>query len=320
MKIRRQFIFALWVFLLFLGAILFFWSIRSVPFPDIVEVLAGLDIWKIIILLSLNGFILLVAPMRWWLILKAQKNEIPYLPLAAYRLAGSAVSYFTPGQNFGGEPVQVLALHKRHKISGSKGLASVTLDRAIELFSNFTVLALGIAFVISRGLLTQFELGSSLTLALFLLLIPVVYLALLWFGFRPLGFILKPFRGVLLKGLRNAEEQLNLLIRKKPNLFLEGLACATIVWAALFFEFWLTLDFLGLRVDFSQLVLVVTAGRLALLAPTPGALGALEASQMMAIGALGFDPAIGLSLGLYIRARDILFAIFGLVLGAFSLR
>jgi hypothetical protein len=103
-------------------------------------------------------------------------------------------------------------------------------------------------------------------------------------------------------------------------LFLEGLACSALVWSALFFEFWLALDFLGLRVDFSQLVLVVTAGRLALLAPTPGALGALEASQMMAIGALGFDPAIGLSLGLYIRARDILFSIFGLALGATSLR
>lgn len=319
-KTKRQLFFAIWVLLLFLGMIIFFWTLRSVPFDEIVLVLSNLAIWKIITLLILNLVILLMAPLRWWLILKAQGNSVPYLALSRYRLAASAVSYFTPGQNFGGEPLQVISLRKNHKISGSAALASVTLDRAIELFANFTVLALGITFVITTGLLTEFELETALLVAVVVLSLPVVYLASLWIGWRPLGKLLRRFHSNLLVGIRDAEENLGTLLRKRPFLFAEGLAASGTIWAALFFEFWLAMDFLGLRLDLSQLVLVVTAARLALLAPTPGALGALEVSQMLAVQALGFDSAYGLSLGLLIRARDVLFAVIGLVLGGLGLR
>ena len=320
MKIKRQFVLALWILLLFVGIIVFLWSIRSVPFADIVRVLSNLQFWKIIVLLMVNTAILLVAPLRWWLILRAQGYRIPYLPLSGYRLAASAVSYFTPGQNFGGEPLQVISLRKHHKISGSAALASVALDRAIELFGNFTVLALGIAFVTAAGLLSDFELRTPLLIALLALITPVAYLVLLWFGARPLGGALKRFRASLVKGVINAEELTGRLIREKPLLFVEGLAASALVWVALFYEFWLALDFLGLRLDLAQLVLVVTAGRIALLAPTPGALGALEASQMLAVQSLGFDSAYGLGLGLLIRARDIFFAIIGLALGGLGIR
>lgn len=320
MKTNRQFFFALWVLFLLIGIILFVWSLGSVPLDETIRVLAGLQAWKIAVLLGLNIGILLLAPLRWWLNLRAQGHKVPYLALSGYRLAGSAVSYFTPGQNFGGEPLQVISLRKHHKIAGSAALASVSLDRAIELFVNFTVLALGIAFVITAGLLADYELRTPLLIAFAVLLMPVGYLGSLWLGVRPFGKMLNRFKGGLVSGIRNAEEQTGELIREKPVIFAEGLVASAAVWAALFFEFWLALDFLGLRLDLAQLVLVVTAGRLALLAPTPGALGALEASQMLAVQAMGFDPAYGLSLGLLIRARDILFAVIGLGLGGLSLR
>lgn len=320
MKLGRQFAIVLWIALLAVGIFLFIWSFRSVPLAKILDVLASLNLWKIAILLLVNVAILLVAPLRWWLILKVQKQNIPYLPLAAYRQAAAAVSYFTPGQNFGGEPVQVLALGKRHKVPGSTALASVTLDRAIELISNLIVLILGIALVSSSGIITGIELRSPLLFAVVFLLGLVFYLTLLRLAWRPVEWLLKRFKGEFVSGLKAAEDQLGGLIQDHPVLFLEGLLCSALVWGALFYEFWLALDFLGLRLDLSQLVLVVTAGRVALLAPTPGALGALEASQMLAVQALGFDPAIGLSLGLLIRARDVLFAVVGLVFGGLGLR
>ncbi|HEX9595494.1 MAG TPA: lysylphosphatidylglycerol synthase transmembrane domain-containing protein [Anaerolineales bacterium] len=320
MKIRRQLFFAFWVFLLFLGLILFFWSFRSVPFNEIVRVLGSLQLWKLIVLLALNLAILLIAPSRWWLILRAQGNQVPYLAAARYRLAASAVSYFTPGQNFGGEPLLVISLRKHHKIKGSEALAAVTLDRAIEAFGNFGVLAAGIAFVISLDLVWDMELQTPLLIALAALTIPVAYLAALWAGLRPVGRMLRRFKNNFMAGVRSAEDGLGSLIRRKPALFAVGLAVSALVWSALFFEFWLALNYLGLRLELSQLVFVVTAGRLALLAPTPGALGALEASQMLAVQALGFDSAYGLGLGLLIRARDILFALAGLVLGGLGLR
>lgn len=320
MKRGRQFVLALWIALLVVGIFLFIWSFRSVPLDEILDVLASLNLWKISILLMVNVGILLVAPLRWWLILKAQNQDVPYLPLAAYRQAASAVSYFTPGQNFGGEPVQVLALQKHHQVTGSAALVSVTLDRAIELIGNLAVFIFGIAFVINTGMVTGFGLQGPLLFALVFMFLLITYLFTLRSGTRLIGGLLRRFKGNFVAGLRSAEEQLGDLIRKQPTLFAAGLACSALVWVALYFEFWLALDFLGLRLDLSQLVVVVTAGRVALLAPTPGALGALEASQMLAVQALGFDPAFGLSLGLLIRARDVLFALVGLIFGGLGLR
>ena len=252
--------------------------------------------------------------------MKTQKQDIPFFPLVAYRQAAAAVSYLTPGQNFGGEPVQVLALGKHHQVPGSTALASVTLDRAIELIGNLIVLIFGIALVTSSGIITGIELQSPLLFALFFLFGMVFYLILLRSRRRPVKWLLKRFKGKFVSELQAAEDQLGDLIQDRPVLFLEGFLCSALVWGGLFYEFWLALDFLGLRLDLSQLVLVVTAGRVALLAPTPGALGALEASQMLAVQALGFDPAFGLSLGLLIRARDVLFALVGLMFGGLGLR
>jgi hypothetical protein len=319
MRIRRQYIFALWIFLFFIGVIVFFWSFRSVSFDEIARVLSSLNLWKIIILLVVNTAILIIAPLRWWLILKAQKQDIPYLPLAAYRQVAAAVSYFTPGQNFGGEPVQILALRNRHKVPGSTALASVTLDRVIELIGNLIVLIFGIALVTSSGVVTGIELQSPLLFALVFLFCLMFYLIFLRSGSRPVKWLLKRFKSKFVSGLQAAEHQLGELVQQRPRLFLEGLLCSALVWGGLFYEFWLALDFLGLRLDLSQLVLIVTAGRVALLAPTPGALGALEASQMLAVQALGFDPAFGLSLGLLIRARDVLFALVGLMFGGLGI-
>jgi uncharacterized membrane protein YbhN (UPF0104 family) len=50
--------------------------------------------------------------------------------------------------------------------------------------------------------------------------------------------------------------------------------------------------------------------------PVPAGLGALEASQVFALQALGYDAALGLSLSLLIRLRDLLFGGLGLALAA----
>ena len=85
-------------------------------------------------------------------------------------------------------------------------------------------------------------------------------------------------------------------------------------------EYMLSLRFLGARVDPLQAVIALTAARLAFLTPLPGGLGALEASQVLALGALGFSPALGISVSLLIRGRDIAFGLIGLWGGAILTR
>jgi uncharacterized protein (TIRG00374 family) len=296
--------------------VLLFWSLRQVPVKELGAVLSRLKGWQIALILAVNSAIVFFFALRWWVILRAQGQKIPYVALTGYRLAGFAVSYFTPGQHFGGEPLQVLLLRQRYKVAGSTAAASVALDKTIELFSNFLVLSSGIALLLGSGLLKDFAIDRVLPISIFVLCIPAAYLAILRRGARPLSHLAQNNEGSLGKGIRNTEDQLASLARQRSGLFLQGFAVSLLVWAALFFEFWLMLLFLGLRVDAVQLLAVVIAGRIALLAPTPGALGALEASQVLIMQALGFDTAYGVALSLLIRGRDVLFALVGLAIPA----
>jgi uncharacterized membrane protein YbhN (UPF0104 family) len=133
-------------------------------------------------------------------------------------------------------------------------------------------------------------------------------------GWRPLGRLLRDRKGRIARGLADAETHLAELAGT-PRLLLLCLLASALVWATIFFEFWLMLQFLGVDVTAVQLLAIVIAGRIALLAPTPGALGALEASQVAVMQALGLGAAQGLALGLLIRSRDIFFALVGLWLG-----
>ena len=88
-----------------------------------------------------------------------------------------------------------------------------------------------------------------------------------------------------------------------------------VIWAAMVTEFWLIVNILGLGLGLLQVVIAMTASRVAFLFPLPGGLGALEASQVIVMNAMGIDPAIGLSIALLIRARDILVAGAGILWG-----
>lgn len=296
------------------AAALLWWSLRDVSWADLARVLGTLRAWQIAVVLVVNAGMILLFALRWWLILRAQGYRLSFLPVARYRLAAFAISYFTPGQHFGGEPLQVVLLHRQHKVPSGTAVASVALDKAMELFANFAVLVGGIAILLASGLFPGLPLQGALPFAILLLLLPPAYLIAVVRGWRPSKGLANKFKNRVTKALAAAEDQLSGLARK-PGLLLQCLLASVLVWAALFFEFWLMLHFLGLTVDGLQLLAVVIAGRIALLAPTPGALGALEASQVLAMQALGFDPAYGLGLGILIRARDIFFALVGLLLG-----
>lgn len=320
MKLGKKGWLLLWVLLLLLGLALVAWTLKDVRFADLARVLSALGPWQLSALLAVNIAILFLFPLRWWLILRAQGHQVPYILLTRYRLVAFAMSYFTPGQHFGGEPLQVLYLRDKHKVPATTALASVTLDRVLELFANFAILVGGISIVLNSGVVADLPLAQTLPISIALLLLPALYLGAVRAGQLPLTTLTQRFKGSLAQGLRSAEKQLAALARKQPSLLLVGLLVASIVWTALIFEIWLSLIFLGLHLTGVELALVVVASRVALFAPTPGALGALEASQVLAMQSLGYAPEFGLALGLLIRARDIFFGLAGLLLGALTPR
>jgi uncharacterized membrane protein YbhN (UPF0104 family) len=96
-----------------------------------------------------------------------------------------------------------------------------------------------------------------------------------------------------------------------------GTILSVVIWGLMVFEFGLMLGFLGVSLSLVKVLIALTAARIAFLLPFPAGLGTLEAGQVMAMGLIGVNPAVGISLSLMIRARDILFGGMGLLLGSY---
>ena len=298
------------------------WAVHDLSLQEIVAALQGLTSLELLALFTLNGFIFLLFNSRWWLILRSQGYSLPYLTLSGYRLSAFSVSYFTPGTQFGGEPLQVYWLKKRHAIPGPQALAAVALDKLFEMIANFTFLALGLLLAFKDSQIAS-NLGPAvmaLTAALFVL--PLAYLLALRRGSFPLTALTKRLPRRLAERLNlqkaipwfaEGEGEIQVLIRQKPVTILGVLALSGLVWALLLAEYWLSLTFLGVQTDLIQAIAALTAARVAFLTPLPGGLGALEAGQVLAMQTLGIHPAVGISLSLLIRARDVSFGLLGLL-------
>jgi uncharacterized protein (TIRG00374 family) len=316
MKISRKRSPLLWFFIMLFAFVLLAWALSSAPLAEIVAVLEQLSLWQITTLLLLNTAIVLLLSLRWWLILRAQGHHLPFLSIARYRLAAFGVSYFTPGPHFGGEPLQILFLQRKQALPASAALASVTLDKVVELISNLAFLSISLAIVLNGNVFDLDILEEAQLISAFLLILPLVYLLSLLRGRGLASRLLNSIDKNWVKTVKNGEKQLIQLLGKNRKLLPQVILASLLLWMALLFEYWLALRFLGLNLNLLSLLAVVVAARLAMFAPTPGALGALEAAQVFAMQSLGFDPAIGLSLSFLIRARDLLFGGLGLWFGS----
>jgi glycosyltransferase 2 family protein len=312
---------ALWA----LGAALLAWALARVPWPGVIAALLRLGPLEIAALLLANLLVLGLFGARWWLIARALGQRVPYLSLAAYRLAGFAVSYFTPGPQFGGEPLQAWLLNRRRAVPAGTAAASVAIDKALELLANFTFLAFGVTLSLRLRWIPQAQGAPLAALAYALLALPLGFVLAALAGARPLsaligrvpaGWRTRAPLARLAPAVEALEGEAVRFCRERPTGLAAALGASLVSWLAVLGEFWLMLHFLGIEVSEPELVAVVTAGRLALLTPLPGGLGALEASQVLALSALGRSPAEGLSVGLVIRARDLLVGLAGLALAA----
>jgi uncharacterized protein (TIRG00374 family) len=305
---------------------LLFLSLRETPLDQIVRVIGRLRGGQILLLVAVNLAFLVLVNVRWALLLRSLGWKIPLPVLMLYRLTGFGVSYFSPGPQFGGEPVQVHLLHRQSGVPLSTAVSSVFLDRLVDLLANFTFLFIGCLVVLTGGLLDGWQGRAMWLLALVLFLLPAVHLLALSLGRQPVTWLLarfRPRRPIFQKIIRLAgqsEKQIGGLVRANPGVLAAMIGMSALVWSGAVLEFWMCLRFLGVEPSGAETISAMTAARLAFLLPLPGGLGALEASQALAARLLGWGPAVGLALSLVIRARDVFLALTGLGLGGFAYR
>ncbi len=305
------------------------WALRQIPVGDIWSTLSALTLGQLLILAGINLVVLLLFTSRWWLILRSLGYRLPFISLIAYRLAGFGISYFTPGPQIGGEPLQVHLTRERHAVPAPTAVAAVSMDKILELLSNFSFILLGV-WVVLRSRVAQVDLSLPLVVpAAVLFLLPATYLTAIWFGWQPLTRLIRQLPARLAwhpkiqktsRVLALAEERMTGFCRQSPKAFFQIILLSALTWLLVIFEYWLSLYFLGYTLEAYQVISLLTAARIAFMLPSPGGLGTLEASQVLMFEALGFNPALGISISLLVRGRDLLLGGIGLWISALLLQ
>jgi uncharacterized protein (TIRG00374 family) len=318
---------ALRLFAVYLAlTILLYFVLRNVPLEEIWNTIRGLQLWQVAALLGLNVFIYGLITLRWWVIVRAENKSIPFFPLLLVRIAVFGVSYFTLGPHVGGEPLQVFYLQRKYKLSFTHATASVIMDKLLELLANFVLLAVGLTAVLQAGILSTSGSGSWLSLSGLVLLCmwPLIHILFLYQRKYPLSTLLRslPFIKRDSKPVRfiAASERLagTFCRRHMPSL-VTATAISVLAGVGMVSEFALIVKFLGIPLTSWQTIAAWTAGWLSLLVPLPGGLGALEASQVFALGMFGVPAALAIGVALVMRGRDLLIGGFGLLLASRAL-
>ncbi len=268
-------------------------GLARLPWADIGAVLRGLSARALVGLVGLNALFLLVSTWRWQVLLRAAhpgRTAVPWPRLLMYRLAGFAVSYFTPGTQFGGEPLQVYALHRRERVPAAAAWASVGLDRLLDLTANTGFVLLALAW------LAPWRAGATVRAWPLVLLLAAVF-----GGWGGLCAVPWPPTAA---GWRGTLAQAAALCRTQPRALLAAAGLSVLAWAVLLAEYHWMLRALGLQPTGVQTVTMMLAARLAFLVPVPAGAGALEVGQVWAAQWVGWPAAYGAALSLLIRARD----------------
>lgn len=297
------------------------WALRNVPFEDIVYVLAALKWSQIGWLLVINAAVIGLITARWWLIVRASNPRVPFLPMVGYRLAVFGLSYFTPGPQVGGEPLQVVYLQRNHKLTFARSTASVIMDKLVEFLVNFLLLSGGFFAVLETGILSEGE-GISIFGLIgigILLTWPLVHLVFLYNRILPISALLKalPFLAKNAKPVRMvivSERMASRFCRNHTGSLFGAIGVSILAVAGIMAEYMLMARFLGVNLDLIEMFAALTFLQLAFLVPLPGGLGAMEASQVFIFSVVGEPAAAAISLTLLQRGRDILNGGLGLLL------
>ena len=304
-------------------AILLYFALRNAPIHEIWDTVRQLQFWQIAILFALNLSIYALITLRWWVIVRAENRAVAYFPLLLVGIAVFGVSYFTLGPHVGGEPLQVLYLQRRYKLTFTHATASVIMDKLLELLANFFLLVIGLTAIVRAGILSANGGSSWLSLSGLLLVCiwPPIHIILLYKRKYPVSAFLRSISWIKkeakpVRFIAASERLAGAFCRRHFSALLIAIVISICAGAGMVMEFALITNFLGIRLPFWQTVAAWTAGWLALLAPLPGGLGALEASEVFALGVFGVPAALALGVALVMRGRDIFIGGIGLILAS----
>lgn len=283
---------------------LLFWKVDVV---GTFRAIAGISVFDVTLLLLISAVIILISCMKWQLFLVARGVQVPLWGLFKLYLAGYFFNNFTPS-NVGGDAARSLVLGKQIG-SQSNAFGTVFLER-------FT----GFIGLIAVGLVTaaiQPSLVTTTSMALFLAGMGALLLGMLAFLLCP------PLHRLLLamsrsqklpRPFRKIEKFLDVVFffRDKPKVLLLALLYSLAFHLFTVVNTAVVCRALGIEVDVCGLAIAVPMVLLVAAVPlTPNAIGVIEGAFVFFLGNLGVLRPEALAVGVLLRGKNLVVALFG---------
>lgn len=324
MQRARLVTFLLWLCALALAT----WTLAQLPLADISTSITSLSAAQWIMWLGLNGLIILLLSLRWQVLLQTLAAPVNLFKILIIRQAGQAVSFITPGPQFGGEPLQIYWLY-RYGLPLRKALLSLGLDRFFELWINFSILILAVLILLSgtggtNDGNTNTAIGDWQSALLPLLIFLGLLCLLAWVLIKQPQWINTRLERVAARWQHNHRlnrinqhwqtlgDDLRLALRTQKIRFTSAIVLSLLGWLGLLAELYLILHFVGIQADLHSFLIILVAMRMALLLPMPGGVGTLEASVLWSFHTLNLPASAALGVIALMRLRDGLILVIGL--------
>jgi len=300
--------------LLWLLALILVGSVLSqLPLAAITRALGTLSFGQWSAWIALNLVIVLLATQRWQVLSDLLKLPVRFVELLMIRQAGQAVSFITPGPQFGGEPLQIFWLYKRCRVPLHGALLALGLDRFYELWINFSILVLAVLLLLASPI------GDVANWQEILLILTGMLLTLSSLGWLLLKQPERVFSWLKrlvrrwqhhprLQHIETHWQRLGADLKRaakerKPAL-LNAFILSIFGWAGLLAELWLLLSVFDLALGFSAFLVILVAMRLSFMLPLPGGVGSLEAALFWAFHHLSLPAEAAIGLMALMRLRD----------------
>ncbi len=280
----------------------------SVDFDRVLSMLQSISIEYLILLFIVQLSTMLLAALKWRMILKHSKVSMRNLVPAVF--TGFLINNITPVGLAGGEPVKAYILSKTEKIPITTAASSVIADLFLEIFPLFILSATAIVLVFMMGI--PIELGIALGIIALVLLIAFVIALSAALHKEVSGRIVCLFVGLISKipvlrrkypklksEIDTLSSKFNRAMRKHMldrDIIISATLISITVWVLRILRLWLAFKALGSEIPIHYaLITETTTSVISFFPAIPGAVGIWEGTSVAIFVALGIGAEIAMA-------------------------
>ena len=304
---------ALKLILLVLGIAVIAFSVHRIGWTPIVETLARLTWWQLVVVCLPFAVIMAVDTLGWRFAFP--RDPAPFHRLYGARLAGEAVNLVTAFGSVGGEAVKAWLI--RRDVTYEESVPSVVIAKTTLTIAQALFLLIGVALAWALLATDSRVLGAML----WLLVVEVAAVAG-FVGVQVVGIIGRAGRllewfGVLKRD--DSAQRLDADLRDYYRRDWRRLSLSTgfhlAGWLLGAFEAYLILIFLEIPADLATATVIEALGAGVRFATflVPASLGAFESANAAAFEAMGLGAGAGLAFSFVRRARQLAWTVIGLL-------